>query len=459
MNLKIDRYYLPVLLLPLLFWSADSKGQNAPLDKYISEGVNNNLAFREKNIDTKKALYAIRSAESAFLPTVSLSGSYQTGSGGRNISLPIGDLMNPVYTTLNQLIGSTKFPSVDNVKQNFLPNNFYDVKIRTSLPIINTDLKYDIKIQRQQSRLQDMEVEELRLRLVRNITVSYYTYCSALQAVRIYESSLLLANENLRRNERLLEGGKGLPSYILRSRSEQEIIKAKIAEARTSVKNSQLYFNFLLNRNSEDSIEVAASLDEEFSHAVSLLSEEIDISNRPAIRLSKELIRLQNTLKAKAEKYRLPKLDAVLDLGSQSQEFKFNTTTTYYYVGIQLDVPLFSGKRNLYRIRQAELDEYKAVINHTNVSQQVNLSAESGRNYLLSAYQDYNSALKNAEYAASYERLIQKGFKEGVNTFLEDIDARNLSTSAQLQLNISFYKVLIAAAELQGEAGLLKLKQ
>jgi outer membrane protein TolC len=69
----------------------------------------------------------------------------------------------------------------------------------------------------------------------------------------------------------------------------------------------------------------------------------------------------------------------------------------------------------------------------------------------VSAYQNYLSAQKQLEAARSYQKLIDKGYKEGVNTFIEAIDARNQLTNAQLQLNIILFRVLIAEANLERE--------
>jgi outer membrane protein TolC len=55
------------------------------------------------------------------------------------------------------------------------------------------------------------------------------------------------------------------------------------------------------------------------------------------------------------------------------------------------------------------------------------------------------------EAAASYERLIDRGFREGVNTYIETLDARNQFVTASLLININQFKVLIAASELERE--------
>jgi outer membrane protein TolC len=74
-----------------------------------------------------------------------------------------------------------------------------------------------------------------------------------------------------------------------------------------------------------------------------------------------------------------------------------------------------------------------------------------------SAYQNYQSALKQHAAAESYQRLIEKGYKEGVNTFIEAVDARNQLTSAQLLVTINQYRVLIANANLERETASFEL--
>ncbi|CAN5156861.1 hypothetical protein BH09BAC3_BH09BAC3_17030 [soil metagenome] len=83
-------------------------------------------------------------ADSYFMPAVGIQGNYTSGS--KSVSVPVGDLLNPVYSTLNQLTGSDNFPQIANVNQNFFPYNFYDAKVHTTVPIINTDIIYNRKI-------------------------------------------------------------------------------------------------------------------------------------------------------------------------------------------------------------------------------------------------------------------------------------------------------------------------
>ena len=146
-----------------------------------------------------------------------------------------------------------------------------------------------------------------------------------------------------------------------------------------------------------------------------------------------------------------PKINGYLNLGSQSDAWKFNGKSSYYLGGIQIDIPIFSGKRNEYKIRQSELDIQTVTNNLKQVDQQLNLGANIAKNNLSTALLNYTAAQKQMEVAATYQRLIDRGYKEGVNTYLETLDARNQFVTASLLININQFKILIAASELERE--------
>ena len=107
------------LLLPLLFLLfpfAWVMGQKSILDEYIEMGFQQNIVLQQKSISAEKALLSLQSAQSLYQPTLAFQGGYQTGEGGRSISFPVGDMLNPVYATLNQLTKSAAFPQISNVE-------------------------------------------------------------------------------------------------------------------------------------------------------------------------------------------------------------------------------------------------------------------------------------------------------------------------------------------------------
>src|SRR5687768_5557856 len=101
--------FIKIGLAGLLALSLTNVSAQTMLDEYISTGLKDNLVLEQKNISLEKALLSLKIARGRFLPTVALQGNYTTGDGGRSISFPVGDMLNPVYATLNQLTGSDQF--------------------------------------------------------------------------------------------------------------------------------------------------------------------------------------------------------------------------------------------------------------------------------------------------------------------------------------------------------------
>lgn len=114
-------------------------------------------------------MYALKEARALFYPTITLNGNYTIAEGGRTIDIPIGDLLNPVYSTLNQITNSNSFPTLQNQSVLINPDNFYDAKIHTTMPLLNFEIIYNKRIKTQQTSLQTIELEIYKRELVKEI--------------------------------------------------------------------------------------------------------------------------------------------------------------------------------------------------------------------------------------------------------------------------------------------------
>ncbi|WEK33418.1 MAG: TolC family protein [Candidatus Pseudobacter hemicellulosilyticus] len=425
-------------------------GQDA-LELYIQQGIDSNLVMQQKNVSLDKALLALRRARSLYAPTIAFQTLYQTGDGGRDIPLPLGDLLNGAYATLNQLTNSNAFPQLENQSINFFPRNFYDAKVRTTIPIYDKDLAYNKQISGQQVQLQEFEVAAYRRELVKEIKLAYYDHLRALQAVAIQRSALGLAGEGKRVNQKLLDNGKGLPAYLLRAESEIAAVEAQLTQAAQQVDNARLYFNMLLNRPATAAIDTSFN-EESALHSIPMLPNgPASAQQREELQSLAAYIRLNETVLKMNKQFFLPKLGGFLDLGSQAEGFRFNKQSRYYLTGLQLDIPIFSGQRNKMTITETNLNLRNAQLNLQQVSQQLNLSAQVATNNLTAAWKTYQSTTVQLNAAETYQRLIDRGYQAGTNTYIETVDARNQLTTARLAATINKYNVLQAAAVLERE--------
>jgi outer membrane protein TolC len=417
------------------------------LETYIQEGLANNLVLKEKNASLEQSLLALKDAKSFFLPSMDFGASYTLAEGGRTIAFPVGDLLNPVYSTLNKLTASSNFPQIENVSEQLLPDNFYDTRFRTTLPILNTDIKYQNQIRKEQVNWNSYQVEIYRATLIQDIRVAYFSFCAAHSSIEILKNTLQLVTQNLKDTRSLVENGKALPASVLRAESELEQVKSMLLEAENKTVNAAQYLNFLVNRPLEQSVPFEA-IPLDLSQLDLLLTEDIQEQN-PELRAMKSMESIQQTLLKSGKNYWVPKISTYADLGSQGFDWSFDSQSRYLMGGLSLSVPVFQGGRNQNQIQKNVIGLESIQRQKELVNQKLNLSLQIQKNEVKTLLAGLQSAEKKLLAATAYLKLIDRGFKEGSQSLLEFIDARNQFTQAALQKTISEYKLQMALAQLE----------
>ena len=413
------------------------------LDGYIEVGLKNNEVIKQHNFDINKSMYALKEARSLFYPTVSLNGSYTKAEGGRTIDIPIGDMLNPVYNTLNQITNSNAFPTLENQSVLINPDNFYDAKIHTTMPLLNFEIIYNKRIKNQQASLQKIELEIYQRELVKEIKIAYYKYLQSVEGIKIYQDALALVKENQRVNKSLFKNEKINRTAVLRSDNEVIRIQANLETAKQNSNNAQSYFNFLLNEKLDTVIEV----DENETPPIDAVSE--NTQNREELQKLTQAKEINDNVSKLTQSYWFPKLNGFADFGIQDFDFEVNKQSRYYFAGVGLEWNIFSGNKNKFKLKQTEEDSKKISSQIDNVKQQLLLQFQVSQNNLKSALEQFYADKNQKESAKKYNEDITKLYKEGQAIYIELLDAQNQWVNAQLNTNIALYNSWIAFAELE----------
>jgi outer membrane protein TolC len=442
---------MKALLILALLGSQTLRAQTR-LDAYLQEGLSNNEGLKQQEFLFEKSLQALKEAKSLFVPTVAFNATYTMAGGGRTIDFLAGDLLNPAYTTLNQLTGSNSFPQIENKSILINPNNFYDAKLHTVYPVINAERIYNQKIKAGQADLQKIEVAIYKRELVKEIKTAYYNYLQACEAATIYENATKLVRENARINTALFNNEKINRTAVTRSNNELTKILAQVSTANQNVNNARAYFNFLLNRSLDATIEIDTIKSVPSSAIVndsSVVKREELLKLYTAKSINKNIIALSNASKK-------PRLNSFLDLGSQGFDFKVNDKTPYYFFGLSLEWDIFSGGKNKSKVGEAEADQKSLEAQTIYVQQQLALQLKIASNLFAAAVVNYQAAVSQVQASEKYYADVLRLYKEGTVLFIELLDAQNQLVSAQLQANISLYDTWIKQTEIErANAGLI----
>jgi outer membrane protein TolC len=441
-----------IFLLPVLL--AFQVGAQTQLDHYIAEGLKANDGIRAQEFSLQKSLFALEEARSLFLPQVTLQGNYFLAGGGRTVDFPVGDLLNPVYSSLNAVTQSQQFPQLENERILLNPNNFYDVKLHTTYPIINAEIRYNQRIRQQQVTLQEIAIDLYSRELVKDIKTAYFRYLQANEAIRIYQSALKLVQENLRINQALFNNDKVNRTAVLRSENEVTKYQAQVTAAQENALSAQAYFNFLLNRTTDTAIESDPAY---ILPPVAALDDN-DVSDREELKQISTALQINDQLVGLAQQGQAPKLNTFLDLGSQGFNFNVDRNTPYYFFGLAFEWNLFTGGRDKAKVKQAQMDGRVLAAQNDQLTDQLRLQLTTSIYAYRAAQAQYRAAVAQQVSAEKFSNDLLKLYKEGSVLYIEVLDAQNQWITAQLQTNIALYDTWLKATDIERANASFQLK-
>ena len=432
-----------IFLLPAFL-----NGQDV-LKEYIRYGIDNNLALKQKESGYEKSLEALEQARSFFYPNISFIARYSVSEGGRVLDFPVGDLLNPVYSTLNALTSSQNFPMVENEQFRFLRPTEQETKIRLAQPIFNPDIYYNSKIKKEMSFFEEADVKQYKRELIAEIKKAYYNAAMSDGIFKMMIETRKLLLENIRVNKKLVENNELTIDRVYRSEAELSKFDQELQNAEKNKIIASAYFNFLLNKPLSDSIVLQQPL------TFPALAEYTGDFSKTAIENREELKKLGNysnmtDMQLKMNQSgKLPNLFVVVDYGFQGEKYQFNKEQDYMQASAILTWNLFSGFQNRAKIKQAMID--KTIIGNQldEARKQIELQVINTLNELLTAEKGISAAETRLKNARDGFRLINRKYEEGQASLLEFLDARTTMTQAEENLIISKFSYLSCFAEFE----------
>ncbi len=451
-RLTISR--LLALMLAIISRPGAAQSVEAPsviLDAYLQEGLQNNLALKQESLEIGRVTESINQARALFYPRLTFNPTYSVAAGGRRLQFPVGDMLNPVYATLNQLTGAERFPTnIPNVNELLAPNNFHDTKLNVQYAIFNSDLQYNYLIQKDL-----LTAQEARKRVVENelrytIAAAYYQYLQTLDAVRIFENSRNVLRELARLNEKLVSNNVATKDAVTSARYEISKIDQQLANADKNRQTAKAYFNFLLNRDLTADIQADSLLTRSLPAAPPALTalQQTALQGRQELKqLGGSLRAAQNAVKLNEASIKLPSVYVGGSTGFQG--FGYTFANQAYVVGqVGLSWDLFKGYEKRSKVQQAKIQTELVQTRLTEVEKQIQLQ-------VLQAYYDLDAA--NESLAASQTglanaeqtfRLIDSKYRNGQALLVEYLRFQNDRQTAQIQQVLARYDVLTKRAAL-----------
>jgi len=423
---------------------------------YVRIGVEHNRGLLSAKLNRETAASELRSSRGRFLPEVTFDATYTFANGGRTIEFPIGDLLNPVYGSLNSLTGSQQFPTdLQNVSQQLLPDNYHETRVRVIQPLFNSDLYFSYRARRDLVTAEDARIQAVTDELTKDIKLSYIAYFAAKDQITIWESNKVLILELIRTTESLVNNGASTIDQLYAARFELTEVESRLADARRQAQTARAYFNLLLNRELNTPIQRDQLFLESRSDYWSTeeLQRNSTLNRAEFGQLSASSAAARNNL-ALSRATAMPDVFVVGDLGFQGTNYTFNSEQEYWLVQFGLRWSLFRGFQNREKIERAQIQLRQLDNQYADLQQNIQLLVDDAWQGLMAAKVKEQAALDGLQSAESAFRIVKRRYEEGNALMVEYLRAQDNYIRAQLNTSLAAYQLKSAEVVVEREAGL-----
>jgi outer membrane protein TolC len=449
--------------------AAEAPAVERVADALVAEALESNLGLTAVQAGVDQRLAALDVARARFLPTLDLLLRYSQADGGREIEFPVGDLLNPVYASLNALLAASGQPApftpIANQSFSFLREREQDSVLRLSQPL------YDARIaaaRRQASYGYDAArygLEAYRLQLERDVRQAYYRWLASRETVEILAATLELARENERVNDSLHRNGKVTRDLVLRAEADRLQTDQLLTRARATESLARRYVNLLCNAPLARELESAAVTDADLPRLAARIPRPTGTAaaalqfEDAAVERRAELRQLEASVAAAGESERIakaafkPQLALAVDTGTQGSDWDYGDQDPYVMASVIVRFNLLNGGADRASVRAARARSAELMAGRALAEQQIRIQVHEALSDLEVAEASLTTASRRADAAAAAFAIIAKKRDLGQVSPAEYLDAQRALTAARLNGNVTRYEALAALAQVEYAIG------
>ncbi len=440
---------------------ADTSVVSLTLEDALKIALSENVSVKVADKEIQRTTYAKRGAYAALFPQIDGSAAYQRtikkqvmymdfdmGSLGGGASQGGGDGQE------TKAASSTGKGGLEVGRW-----NTWSAGITASMPIVSAQLWKSLQISGDEVELAVEKARGSRLSMVTGVKEAFFAVLLAKDANAVYEQALENAMENLRVTEL---------RYASQKASEMDLLRAKttVANAVPDVYNSRNNIGLALWRlkavmgvDLDMNVTVQGSLADYASTLFHDLHENDDID----LSANSSLKQLELQVDELAKNVQLNKLAYVPSLAlafsysynAMANDFDFSqyNWTPYSYVGLSLQIPIFSGGKRYHAVKQSQVQLEQVKLQQEQTGRELKIAVKSYLSTMETNMNSYYAAVSAVESARKGYDITATSYEVGRSTLVELNDALLARAQAELMQWQSVYTFLIAKAGLEEQLG------
>jgi len=337
--------------------------------------------------------------------------------------------------------------------------NTWSTGVSASMPLVNAQLWESLKLSGMDVELAVEKARSSRLETVTQVKQAYFGVLLAREAFEVYKSVYENAVANLELTQKKYNAQRASELDLARAKTSVANAIPNVYDAESSVILGLWQLKAVMGVDLDENIDVAGSLSDYSEHMFYDLHENDDLTLENNSTMRQLAIQAEQLASAvKAQQYaNLPSLalSYSYSLNAMDNTFDFNQYkwSPYSYVGLSLNIPIFSGGKRYHAIKQAKVQAAELDVQKANTERQLMISIRQYLNTMETSIKSYGSAQSAVETAQKAYDIAQKAYGVGRNTMTDLNDAQLQLTQARLSMTQAIYNFVVAKSSLEGVLG------
>ncbi|MBQ7269791.1 MAG: TolC family protein [Bacteroidales bacterium] len=333
--------------------------------------------------------------------------------------------------------------------------NTWNVGVSAAMPLVNAALWKSIQISGDDVELAVEKARGSRLETVGQVKNAYYGVLLARELAEVYRQVYENAVQNLDKVQKRSNVQKASELDLVRAKTAVANAIPNVYDAQNTIYLALWRLKAVMGVDLERDIDVAGRLSD---YADAMLLDagdyaDADLSDNSTLRqLEIQAEQLSKTVQLQALAY-VPTLSLAYSysLNALQNDFNFSAYkwSPYSFVGLSLQIPIFSGGKRYYNLKQAKVRSAELDLQRTETERQLRIAIRSSVNSMETAVKTYAAALVAQESAQKAYDIAAKSYEVGRSTLTDLGDAQLALVQAQLNVNQAVYSYVSAKAELE----------
>ena len=464
-----------IIMLSFLALGAQAQTQGDTLKMTLQDCIDyalkNNVDVKNATLDEAIAKSKVGETRGIGLPQINGSVGLQHYFKLRNFYLPKSSLLN--FTPPDQQGALAALPDntigvVPNLFQ--LPTTL-DASITASQLLFSASYIIGLQAANTYKELSRKSTAQTKETTVNNVKKAYYSQLIALERIKLFDANIARLDTIIRQTTALQKSGFAESIDVDRLTVSYNNLLTEFEKTLSLLALASLQLKFQMGMPLEQNLILNDRIETVTVDTSYRTNQQIVYNNRSEYELL-QVQRKLNTLELR--NYRSAALPSLLLRGSlgaftsqnnlnffEEKSFLVDNTvkrrntywSDYSFIELGLNVPIFSGLQNNYKVQQSKLSLQKTENNIRNFESAMSLQVKASRVNLDNAYRSLDIQRRNVELAKKVSNVSLKKYKAGTGSNLEVTEAESSLKEAQINYFNALYDYMVNKIEYEHAIG------